>query len=209
MKVASWMECGALLLLGMLPALGYGQQPSLTLRRQSRRLWRQNPQTAAARCGCAQRGGAGFAGADGAVAAAERDRRYFPRQRSGLRLRHKAAAAAVRAERFFAGFAQPADAHREFCHRLSGQWMLFNGLATQRQIRAAQAGRRQRQVNERRRQQGVVFEVVQAYQSVLYAQRQMDVAQHEQETAEALLHDAQTRVKARAWPSTRICSRPR
>jgi outer membrane protein TolC len=44
--------------------------------------------------------------------------------------------------------------------------------------------------------QGVVFQVVQAYQAVLYAQRQLDVARHEQQTAEALVHNAQTRVKA-------------
>jgi outer membrane protein TolC len=35
--------------------------------------------------------------------------------------------------------------------------------------------------------QKVVFEVVQAYQGILYAERQVDIAQHELETAEALL----------------------
>lgn len=83
-----------------------------------------------------------------------------------------------------------------FTTRLNGQWMLFNGLASEEQIRGAKlraqsAAQMSEQVN-----QGVVLQVVQAYQAVLYAQRQIDVAQHEEQTAAALLHDAQTRVKA-------------
>ncbi len=44
--------------------------------------------------------------------------------------------------------------------------------------------------------QGIVLQVVQAYQAVLYAQRQADIAQHAEETAKALLRDAQAHVKA-------------
>jgi outer membrane protein TolC len=44
--------------------------------------------------------------------------------------------------------------------------------------------------------QQIVLRVVQAYQSVLYAQREVAVAQHEQETATALLTSIEERVKA-------------
>ena len=44
--------------------------------------------------------------------------------------------------------------------------------------------------------QQIVFHVVEAYQSVLYAQREIDVAQHEQETAAALLNSVAEHVKA-------------
>ena len=83
-----------------------------------------------------------------------------------------------------------------FTTRFSGQWMLFNWFETQQQTRGAQLGAQSATSMEKAADQGIVFQVVQAYQSVLYAQRQLDVAQHEQQTAEALVHDAQTRVKA-------------
>ena len=44
--------------------------------------------------------------------------------------------------------------------------------------------------------QQIVFRVVGAYQSVLYAQREIDVAQHNQETAVALLSSVKDHVKA-------------
>jgi outer membrane protein len=44
--------------------------------------------------------------------------------------------------------------------------------------------------------QQIVFRVVGAYQQVLYAQREIDVAQHEQETAAALLSSVDEHVKA-------------
>lgn len=83
-----------------------------------------------------------------------------------------------------------------FATRLNGQWMLFNGLETERQIRGARldvesAQRMSEQVN-----QGVVLQAVEAYQAVLYAQREIGLAQHAELTAAALLRDAQTRVKS-------------
>jgi outer membrane protein TolC len=83
-----------------------------------------------------------------------------------------------------------------FTTRFSGQWMLFNGFEMQQQMRGARIGVQSAASMEKAADQGVVFSVVQAYQAVLYAQRQLDVAQHEQQTAEALVHDAETRVKA-------------
>jgi outer membrane protein TolC len=74
--------------------------------------------------------------------------------------------------------------------------MVFNWLQTQQQIRAARLGAQSAASMEKAASQSIVFEVVQAYQAVLYAQRQVEIARHEQQTAEALLHDAQARVKA-------------
>jgi outer membrane protein TolC len=83
-----------------------------------------------------------------------------------------------------------------FATRLSGQWMLFNWFETKQQIQAAKLGIASATSMAGAVNQGVVFEVVKAYQAILYAQRRLQVAQHEQQTAEALLHDAQTLVKA-------------
>ena len=83
-----------------------------------------------------------------------------------------------------------------FTTKFSGQWMVFNWFETQQQVRAARLGVDSAASMEKAVDQGLVFQVVQAYQSVLYAQRQLDVAQHGEQTAEALVHDAQSRVKA-------------
>lgn len=83
-----------------------------------------------------------------------------------------------------------------YASRLTGQWMLFNGFSTQRQTRAAKLGVSSATYAKDAASQAVMFQVVQAYQAVLYAQRQAAVAQHQQQTADALLQDAQTRVHA-------------
>lgn len=83
-----------------------------------------------------------------------------------------------------------------FATRLSGQWMLWNGFSTQQQIHAATLGVRSAASASRSVNQTVVLQVVQAYQAVLYAQRQAKLAAQEQKTAEALLADATTRVRA-------------
>ena len=84
----------------------------------------------------------------------------------------------------------------DFVTRASGQWMLLNWLETQRQIRGAQLCAESARSASRAVNQAVVLQVVEAYQAVLYAERQSQVAAHDEQTAEALLHDAQTRVKA-------------
>lgn len=83
-----------------------------------------------------------------------------------------------------------------FATRFSGQWMLFNWLETQRQIRCARLGAESAGSMSKAVDQGVVLQVVEAYQAVLYAERQLDVAQHEEQTAQALQRDAENRVKA-------------
>lgn len=83
-----------------------------------------------------------------------------------------------------------------FATRFAGQWRLFDGWATENRIHAAKLGAKSEQLMSESVDQGIVFQAVQAYQAVLYAQRQIDIAQRAEETAEALLHDAQAHVKA-------------
>lgn len=83
-----------------------------------------------------------------------------------------------------------------FATRLSGQWMLFNWFGTERRIKSAKLVAQSAAAMNDAANQSIVLGVVDAYQSVLYAQRRIELVQHEQTTAQALLKDAQTRVKA-------------
>jgi outer membrane protein len=83
-----------------------------------------------------------------------------------------------------------------FATRFSGSWMLFNWFGTQEQIHGARFAAGSAAAMSDEANQAIVLRVVQAYQAVLYAQRRVDVAQHEQATAEALLADAKTKVRA-------------
>jgi len=83
-----------------------------------------------------------------------------------------------------------------FSTRFSGQWMAFDSLKAQRTIRSADLMKKSADSSAMAVNQKIVLDVVQAYQSVLYAERQVDVAQHEQETAAALLSSVDDRVKA-------------
>lgn len=83
-----------------------------------------------------------------------------------------------------------------FATKLTGQWRLFDGWATEDRIRAAKFGVKSAEQMSGSVDQGIVLQVVQAYQAMLYAQRQIEIAQRAEQTAEALLHDAQAHVKA-------------
>ncbi len=83
-----------------------------------------------------------------------------------------------------------------FATRFNGSWMLFNWFGTQDQIKGAKFAASSAAAMGDETNQGIVLRVVEAYQSVLYAQRRVDVAQHEEATAEALLADAKTKVHA-------------
>ena len=83
-----------------------------------------------------------------------------------------------------------------FATRLSGQWLAFDSFKTQRTIRSADQMRQSANSAQQAVNQKIVLDVVSAYQSVLYAERQVQVAQHEQETAAALLASVDDRVKA-------------
>jgi outer membrane protein TolC len=83
-----------------------------------------------------------------------------------------------------------------FSTRFSGSWVAFDSFKTQRQIRRADLFKASAASSAKAADQQIVLRVVGAYQSVLYAQRQIEVAQHEQETATALLTSADEHVRA-------------
>ncbi len=83
-----------------------------------------------------------------------------------------------------------------FATRFSGSWMAFDSFKTQREIHRADLFKKSASSSAKATDQQIIFRVVGAYQSALYAQREIDVAQHEQETAAALLTSADDHVKA-------------
>jgi outer membrane protein TolC len=83
-----------------------------------------------------------------------------------------------------------------FSTRFSGSWTAFDSFKTQREIHSADLLRASASSSDKAVDQQIVLNVVGAYQSVLYAQREIDVAQHEQETASALLASVDDHVKA-------------
>lgn len=83
-----------------------------------------------------------------------------------------------------------------FSTRFSGSWTAFDSFKTQREIRRADLFRKSASSSARAVDQQIVLCVVEAYQSVLYAQREIAVAQHEQETATALLTSVEQHVNA-------------
>jgi outer membrane protein TolC len=83
-----------------------------------------------------------------------------------------------------------------FSSRFSGTWMAFDSFKTQREIRSADLFKKSSALTAKAVDQKIVFDVVQAYQAVLYAERERNVAQREQETAAALLSSADEHVKA-------------
>src|ERR1035441_2921213 len=74
-----------------------------------------------------------------------------------------------------------------FSSRFSGSRADFDSLKTQKEIHRADLFKESAASSAKAADQQIVLHVVEAYQSVLYAQREIDVAQHEQETAAALL----------------------
>ena len=83
-----------------------------------------------------------------------------------------------------------------FSTRFSGQWMAFDSFKTQKAIHSADLLQQSAVSSGRAVDQQIVFRVVQAYQQVLYAQRQIAVARHELETATALESSVDEHVKA-------------
>jgi len=83
-----------------------------------------------------------------------------------------------------------------FATRFSGSWTAFDSFKTQREIHRADLFEQSASSSAKAINQQIVMRVVTAYQSVLYAQREIDVAQHEQETSEALLNSVEEHVKA-------------
>ncbi len=188
-RLAGW-------LLALSATAAWAQAPPLTLREAIGQALGHNPQIAAANADVA----AASAGTEMARTALlprlnlteDLSRGNDPVYVFGTKLRQ---------QRFTQSDFSPDSLNRptptgNFATRLNGQWMLFNWFETGRQIRAAKLGAASAASMAGAVSQGVIFQVVQAYQGVLYAQRQLAVAQHEEQTAETLVYDAQTRVKA-------------
>ena len=83
-----------------------------------------------------------------------------------------------------------------FSTRFSGSWTAFDSFKTEKEIHRADLFKASAASTTKAVDQQIVFRVVGAYQQVLYAQRENEVAQHEQETAAALLSSVDEHVKA-------------
>ncbi|HVJ09189.1 MAG TPA: TolC family protein [Acidisarcina sp.] len=83
-----------------------------------------------------------------------------------------------------------------FTTRFSGDWTAFDSWHTEFEIRRADLLAKSSSLAAVRSDEEVVHRVVAAYQSVLLAMRQADLADHEVQTAEALLESSGNRVAA-------------
>ena len=83
-----------------------------------------------------------------------------------------------------------------FSTRFSGQWVAFDSFKTEREIHRADLFKEGASSTAKAVDQQIVIRVVEAYQQVLYAQREIDVAEHEQGTAATLLTSVGEHVKA-------------
>jgi outer membrane protein TolC len=182
--------------LGSLTGLGAAAQQTLTLRQAIDQALKQNPEADAARAQVDE------ARADSALARTallpqinfteDISRGDDPVYAFGTRLRQ---------QRFTqADFALSAlntpDPIGNFSTRISGGWQLFDTLRTERRIHGADLMRKSADSQAGAVDQKIVFGVVAAYQKALYAEREIATAQHEVETAEALLKSAGDHVKA-------------
>jgi outer membrane protein TolC len=88
------------------------------------------------------------------------------------------------------------DAIGNFSTKVFGGWLLFDTFRTQRAVHGAELMQQSAESSAKAADQKVVFNVIQAYQAVLYAERQVEIAQHQHETAEALLSSVDDHVRA-------------
>ncbi|MCL2659351.1 MAG: TolC family protein [Acidobacteriaceae bacterium] len=88
------------------------------------------------------------------------------------------------------------DTIGNFSTRISGGWLLFDSLHAQKMVKGAELMRKSAASSAEAVDQRVVFDTVQAYQGVLYAVRQAEIARHELETAKALEDSVNDHVKA-------------
>ncbi len=83
-----------------------------------------------------------------------------------------------------------------FATRLSGSWMAFDSFKTQKEIRSADLMQKSATSSAKAANEKIVLDVIEAYESVLYAERQIAVTEQEEKTAEALLNSVDDHVKA-------------
>ncbi|HLJ78373.1 MAG TPA: TolC family protein, partial [Acidobacteriaceae bacterium] len=170
------------MLAGLWPLTAFAQQPSLTLHEAIETALGQNPQAAVAEAD-ARTAEAGVSLAHAALwprltATGDLSRGNDPVYAFGTKLRQQRFAATD----FALNSLNRPTPIGNFATRLSGQWLLFNGFSTQRQIRAARLGSASAQSMSGAVREGLIYGVVQAYQAVLFAQRQVEVTQEEERT---------------------------
>jgi outer membrane protein TolC len=83
-----------------------------------------------------------------------------------------------------------------FTTRFSGNWTAFDSWRTEFQIRRFDLMLKSTQTATTRSDQEIVHRVVAGYEGVLFAARQIEVARHQVETANALLDASKSRVTA-------------
>lgn len=184
------------LLLLLAPAGVWAQAGPLTLRQAIDRALGQHPQAAMARADIA-----------GATAAARQARTQLLPQLTfvediargndpvyvfGQRLRQRQF---TQADFALNSLNRPTPLGN-FASRFSGSWTIFDSFKTERQIRRADFFKQSTSSASKAADQQIVLGVVAAYQAVLYGQRKVDVAEHEEQTAEALFTQVDQHVKA-------------
>jgi outer membrane protein TolC len=182
--------------MGSLAGLGAAAQQTLTLRQAIKQALKRNPEVDAARAQVNE------AKADSALARTallpqinfteDMSRGDDPVYAFGTRLRQQRFTQAD----FALNALNTPDPIGDFSTRISGGWQLFDTLRSERQIHGADLMRKSAASQAGAVDQKIVFGVVAAYQQALYAEREVATAQHEVETAEALLKSADDHVKA-------------
>lgn len=186
----------SLVIYGSLAGLGAIAQQPLTLRQAIELALKQNPEVAAARAGVDEAGSA-----DALARSALLPQIGFTEDISegddpvyafGTRLRQQRF---TQADFGVASLNNPGPIGNAST-RISGNWQIFDSLRTQKQMQGAKLMKKSAALQAGAVDQKVVFGVVAAYQQVLYAEREVDTAQHEVATAEALLKSAGDHVNA-------------
>lgn len=83
-----------------------------------------------------------------------------------------------------------------FTTRFSGNWTAFDSWHTQFEMRRANLLVKSSSASASRSDQEIVQSIVEAYESILFSMRQVEVLQHDVETAAALQKSSETRVEA-------------
>lgn len=182
-----------LMLLGCLTA---SAQEPLTLRQAIDRAIHSNPEVAAARAGNQSARAAAVLARSQLLPklnfTEDASRGNDPVYAFGMRLRQQQFTSAD----FALNALNRPQPIANFATRFSGSWVGFDSFKTEKDIHGADLLRQSAASSAAMVDQQVVLQVVRAYQSALYAQREIDVAQHQQQTAEALLSSAKDRVEA-------------
>ena len=84
----------------------------------------------------------------------------------------------------------------DFTTRFAGSWTAFDSWHTQFEIRRADLLVKSSSASATRSDQAIVHRTVEAYESILFAMRQVEVMQHDVETAKALQTSSENRVEA-------------